>query len=461
MKIQILENLMFRFKVLTKIIGVAAVLTSLYFAGAANALAAGDYKPIKFEKETLPNGLKVIYYVDNSAPVVSTVCHYNVGSQDEDLNKTGFAHFFEHLMFEATDAIPRATIDKYVEEAGGDLNAYTSFDQTVFHFTLPSNELNLALWMEGQRMRKLHVDQIGVETQRGVVSEELKMRTLNQPYGTLLYKICKNMFPGSGYEWPTIGSIDHIANATIKDFKDFYDNFYQPNNATLVVAGDFKIEDAKKSVREYFGSYAGGNLPKRHEYILKPITKPYRETVIDDKAPMTALFIGFQAPSLLDADYYAMSILASILSEGESSRLYQRLVNTDQTAVQVEFSPFALRRAGAMLAEAFVAQGATCDVVEAAILDEINKVVLNGVSDQELEKAKNICETQFVFGKKDLLSIAQELAKDEVFFGDAGVVNTELSKYMAVSKEDISRVAKKYLATDNRVVLIYQPKDNQ
>lgn len=452
---------MFRLNVLTKIIGVAAVLTSLCFAGAGTCSAAADFKPVKFEKETLPNGLKVIYHVDNSAPVISTVCHYNVGSQDEDTSKTGFAHFFEHLMFEATDAIPRATIDKYVEEAGGDLNAFTSFDQTVFHFTLPSNEIRLALWMEAQRMRKLHVDKIGVETQRGVVTEELKMRTLNQPYGTLLYKLCKNMFPGSGYEWPTIGSIDHIARASVQDFKDFYDNFYRPNNATLVIAGDFNLVDAKKYVREYFGVYPASDLPKRQNYTLKPITKPYRETVIDDKAPMTGLFIGFRAPSLLDSDYYAVSLLSSILSDGESSRLYQRLVNKEQSAVEVEFSPFSLRKAGALLAEAFVADGFTTDQVEASIMDEINKVVASGVTDAELDKAKNIFESQFVFGKKDLLSTAQELAKDEVFFGDAGVINTELDKYMAVTKADISRVAKKYLATDNKIILIYKPKDSK
>ena len=273
---------MLKFKVLKKIIGVAAVLTSLCFAGTVPASATADFKPIKFEKETLPNGLKVIYRVDNSSPIIATVCHYNVGSQDEDTNKTGFAHFFEHLMFEATDAIPRATIDKYVEEAGGDLNAFTTNDETVFHFQLPSSEIKLALWMEAQRMRKLHVDNVGVETQRGVVTEELKMRTLNQPYGTLLYKLYKNMFPGSGYEWPTIGSIDQIAHASVQDFKNFYDNFYRPNNATLVVAGDFNLADAKKYVREYFGVYPASDLPKRHNYQLKPLTKPYRETIIDD-----------------------------------------------------------------------------------------------------------------------------------------------------------------------------------
>lgn len=450
---------MYKSKLIHKLLGAAIMLTSMVFAG-ANLSAAGDFKPIKFEKETLPNGLKVIYHVDKSAPIVTTVVHYNVGSCDEDTSRTGYAHFFEHLMFEATDAIPRATIDKNVQEAGGELNAYTSFDQTVFHFTLPSNEVKLALWMESQRMRKLHVDEIGVETQRGVVTEELKMRTLNQPYGTLLSKFCANTFAGSGYAWPVIGSIDHIAKATIQNFKDFYDNYYQPSNATLVIAGDIDVAEIKKYVRDYFGDYPKPASVKRHdEYKLEPL-KPHRETVIDDKAPMTAMFIGYRGPSMTDPDYYAVSLLGDILSSGESSRLYQRLVDKDQIAVEAGVSPFAVRGAGAFLAQIVLASGKTTDEAEKVLNEEIARLLKDGVTDKELTKVKNMCESQFVFGKKDLMSKAQDLARYEVFFGDAGMINTELDKYMAVTKADILRVAKKYLGTDNKVVLIYEPKNS-
>ncbi len=435
------------------IIGATIMISAVFSANSA------DFKPIKFEKETLDNGLNVIYYQDKSAPIVSTVIHYNVGSHDEDMDKTGYAHFFEHLMFEATDDIPRATIDKNVQAAGGELNAYTAFDQTVFHFTLPSNEIKLALWMESQRMRRLHVDKIGVETQRGVVTEELKMRTVNQPYGTLLSKFCAAMFPGSGYSWSVIGSEEHIKRATIENFKNFYDNFYQPNNATLVVAGDFELNEAKQYVRDYFLQYPKAQEPKRHDYELQPLTKEYRETVIDDKAPMTALFIGYPGPTIYDKDYFAASLLSDILSAGTSSRLYQRLVNNEQIAVEAAFAPFIFRGAGAFLVQSVMMSGKSTDQAEKVIKEELDKLIKFGVTDEELAKAKNIKETQFVFGKKGLMDIAQDLARCQVFYGDPGLINSELDKYMKVTKEDIMNVAKKYLNTDKKVVLIYKPKE--
>lgn len=440
-------------RLLQIILGATIMISAVFSANSA------DFKPIKYEKETLENGLNVIYYQDKSAPIVATVVHYNVGSHDEDTDKTGYAHFFEHLMFEATDAIPRATIDKNVQAAGGELNAYTAFDQTVFHFTLPSNEIKLALWMESQRMRRLHVDNIGVETQRGVVTEELKMRTVNQPYGTFLSKFCSAMFPGSGYAWSVIGSEEHIQKATIQNFKDFYDNFYQPNNATLVVAGDFDIKDAKQYVRDYFLQYPKSPEPKRHDYKLQPLTKEYRETVIDDKAPMTALFLGYPGPTMYDKEYFAASLLSDILSSGTSSRLYQRLVNNDQIAVEAAFSPLIFRGAGSFLVQAVLMGDKSTDQAEKAIKDELDKIIKNGVTDEELTKAKNIKETQFVFEKKSLMGIAQDLARCQVFYGDPGLINSELEKYMKVTKEDIINVAKKYLNTDKKVVLIYKPKD--
>lgn len=445
--------------ILHKLLGVAIVLSGLMISG-ADMSAAGSFKPIKYEMEKLDNGLTVIYHVDKSAPVVATVVHYNVGSHDENKDHTGYAHFFEHLMFEATDNIPRASIDKYVQEAGGELNAYTAFDQTVFHFSLPSNEIKLALWVESQRMRSLHVDTIGVETQRGVVIEELKMRTTNQPFGTLIGKFCANMFPGSGYSWSVIGSEEHLKVATISDFKNFYDNFYQPNNATLVIAGDIDVKEVKKYVRDYFGILPNAPEPKRNDYKLQPLTKEYRETVIDDKAPMPALFMGFQGPTLSDADYYACSLLTDILASGESSRLYQRLVDKDQIAVESSFSPFSLRGAGALMVEAVITPESTPEKVEKVIMEEINNLITNGVTNEELQKAKNIREASFVFEKKDLMGKAQDLARYQTFFGDASLINTELDKFLKVTKDDIVKAAKKYLATDKKVVLIYQPKNS-
>lgn len=421
--------------------------------------AKTDFKPIKFETETLSNGLQVIYSIDKSAPIVATIVHYKVGSRDENPNLTGFAHFFEHLMFEGTANIPRASIDKYVEESGGWLNAHTSFDETVYKFRVPANEIRLALWIESQRMRGLIVDEVGVETQRGVVKEERKMRNDNTAYGTMFENMTNLLFKGSSYEWNPIGDEQHINQATIEQFRDFYNNFYQPNNAVLAIVGDFKIDDAKKYVRQYFGSIPKGPEPKREPFKLTPLTQGATKTVQDPKAQLPGVFIGYRGPKLAENDYYAMSLLGDILGSGESSRLYQRLVDKDRVALQAAINPFSLQHSGIVLLIGIPAIGKESKEVLKTISDEISKVVKNGVTDEELTKAKNITEAQIISGNKTALEKAQSLARYQVYFNDPGVINTELEKFQSVTKEDIINVAKKFLNTDNRVVLFYEPKN--
>lgn len=416
-----------------------------------------SFNPIIFEKETLPNGLDVIYNVDKTAPIVATVMHYKVGSKDETRNKTGYAHFFEHLMFEATENIPRAYIDKYIQEASGTLNAHTSFDETVYFFQLPANEIKLALWIESERMRKLRVDSIGVETQRGVVLEELKMRYMNQPYGTFLQKACENLFAGSNYGWSVIGLAEDIEKATIDDFKNFYDNFYQPNNATLVISGDIDIDSTKLWVRQYFGRYEAQEI-KRDSFVLPEMTNSYRETIIDEKAQIPAIFICFRAPNLLNEDYYALSLLSEILSSGNSSRLYQRLVDKEQLAASVSIIPLILQHSGALIFIAFASPGKSIEKIEKVFYDELEKIIKDGVTEKELIKAKNIVESDFVFDKKSVLGKAKTLAQYNSYFNDPNLINTELDKYLKVSQEDIIKVANKYLKTDKKVTLIYLPK---
>ena len=449
-----------KINILTKLLGMVVVL-SMSISMSTFASEKKNFNPLKFELDSLPNGLHIIYHVDKSAPVVATVVHYKVGSKDEDPSKTGYAHFFEHLMFEATNNIPRASIGKLAEEAGGSINAYTAFDQTVFHFEIPSNEIKLALWVESQRMRSLKVDSIGVATQKGVVIEELKMRTQNQPYGSFLVKLCNHLFEGSSYGWPVIGSIDHIEKAEIQDFKNFYDNFYQPNNATLVIAGDFDIKDAKKYVRDYFGPLPSAPLPKRHAFNMPELTEGYREVIQDEKAQLPAVMICYRGTSLGDEDNYAMALLSDILASGESSRLYQRLVDKDQIAVGTEMYPFALQYTGALAFIGVAAPGKDYKDVEKAMSDEIHKLIKNGITDEELTKAKNIKEASFVNSKKNCLEKAQDLARYYSFYNDASLVNTEIDKFNAVTKEDILRVAQKYFDTDKFIVLTYVPAEKK
>ena len=438
---------------LQKFIATAALALPIAFSG-----MVAQMNPIKFERDSLPNGLQIVYSIDKSAPVVATVVHYHVGSKDEETDKTGYAHFFEHLMFEATADIPRATIDKYVLNAGGNLNAYTSFDETVFFFQLPSEQLNLALWIESERMRKLLVDTAGVETQRGVVLEELKMRTSNQAYGSFGMKRMEYLFPGTHYAWAVIGSADHIKKATISDFRNFYNKYYSPANATLVICGDFDIPQAKKLVRAYFGIYPKTDVPERFNFAPTPLAKPVREIIEDPRAKVPSIYISFQGPSMKSEDYYAMSLLLEAMSSGESSRLNKRLVDKDRIASIAGVSPLFLEGAGAISFVARPMEGASMEKIESAILEEIQSVIKNGISDEELTKAKNITETEYVSGKKNVLDKAKSLAKYTTYWKNTELVNNELKQYMTVTKEKIKEVAAKYFGSEGKATLIYMPK---
>lgn len=437
---------------MTKILSISALLVFLSTVG-----LFAQANEIKFEEETLDNGLVVIYNVDRSAPVVSTVVHYKVGSKDENPEKTGFAHFFEHLMFEATAEMPRSSIDKYINQAGGTLNAHTSMDETVYKFTVPANQIKLPLWIEASRMRKLKVQTEGVETQRGVVKEERNVRVDNQPYGDLIERMAKNLWAGSGYEWPTIGSHEHLNRATIEDFQNFYNEFYQPNNACLVISGDFDVAEAKNYVKEYFGSIPRGKEIKRNVQNFKDLKGETDLVVPDEKAQLPGVFEGFRGPKLGEDDYYAMALLSSIMASGESSRLYQSLVNEKQLAVASQMIPFSLQYSGALI---FVNIPNSVDNVEAtkkALSEELAKVVKNGVTQEELTKAKNIVEASSVMSNKNTLSKAMNIAQYWAYYDKPGMINTEIDKYLKVTLDDIKRVAKKYLDTDNKVILTYMP----
>lgn len=417
-----------------------------------------SFKPISFVKDTLANGLNVIYTIDKSAPVVATVVHYEIGSRYEKPGKTGYTHFFEHLMFEATKAYKRAEIDKFVEEAGGSLNAHTSFDETVYHLKMPSNYLETALWIESSRLRGLAVDSVGVNTQKGVVSEELITRTENTAYGKMLEKMNKFLFKGTNYEWTVIGSLDDIKNATIDDFREFYDGFYYPNNVTLAIAGDFDLAEARSLVDKYFAKFPRKDMPAQTPIVLQPIEKAEKEVVEDEKAQLPGVFIGYRGLSSLDPDIYTLEMLNMILTAGESSRFYQRLVDKDKLSVGASAFPFALEKAGAMIVYSIAAPGKTVED-NIKVMDElVADVVKNGVSDEELTKAKNIMEASFVGDKKGVLEKAQSLARYNAYFGEPNLINTEITKYLSVTKEDIQRVAKKILDTDKRIVLIFNPK---
>lgn len=414
---------------------------------------------INFTEYDLDNGMHVILHKDNSVPVVAVTIMYHVGSKNENPERTGFAHFFEHLMFEGSKNIPRGEYSKHVEKAGGVLNANTTWDRTFYYELLPSNQLELGLWLESERLLHGRVDSIGIKTQKGVVCEEIKQRVENTPYGSILQEVTKRAFKKHPYKWTVLGSADHIHAASDQDVLNFYKTFYVPNNAVLVIAGDIDIDETKEKVKKYFGS-----IPKGTKEIYRPkdnepaLSVEVRDTIFDN-IQLPAVIQAYRTPKQGTKDYYAMEMLSRVLSRGNSSRLYRSLVDEKQMALQVMAQPLPFEHSGLTLTFALPNIGIALDKVEAAMDAEMDKVKKELITEKEFEKLKNQIENQFVHSNSTIESRAGNLATYYTFFKNANLVNTELSKYMQVTREDIQKVAKKYLTKKNRVVLYYVPKN--
>lgn len=429
---------------------------SLATALAANAQTA-DMPKVEFTKFELSNGLRVILSVDKSAPVVATFLHYHVGSKNERPDRTGFAHFFEHLMFEGTDNIPRHAIDKIVQSAGGRLNAFTSFDETGYQIELPSNQLKLALWLESERMLHAKVEEIGVETQRSVVKEERKNRYDNTPYGSVLENLAKYAAEGTPYAWTPIGSAQYIDQAKIDEFRDFYKTYYVPNNAVLAIVGDIDIERTKKLVEEYFADIPRGAEVTRPQFSMEMGKSEKVVDVREDNTPLPALLYAYRTPKRGERDAYATEVLATILATGNSSRLYQNMIDKKQLAVGVQAFPFDLESGGLMGLFAVSHPTVTMEQLGTEFNKEIENVQKNGVTEEEFAKAMNQIETQFAGRFNRALDKAMALASYETFFKDPSVINNEFQRYTSLTRADIQRVAQKYLVADNRVILKYYP----
>jgi zinc protease len=416
-------------------------------------------KPIEFIQYTLPNGLHVILHENHAAPVISTYVLYHVGSKNERPDRTGFAHFFEHLMFEGSENIPRGQIDKFISGAGGNLNASTSFDQTDYYFNLPANQLRLALWIESERMLQAKVDETGVETQRKVVKEERRRGVDNQPYGTLFEELAAFLFRGTPYSWTPIGSFQYIDQATIDEFRQFYKTYYLPNNATLAVAGDINIEETKKLIEEYFGGIPKGEAIQRPKIEWDIAAAGSKKEVVKDNTPLPATLHAWRAPAETHPDAYPLELLTNILATGRSSRLYKRLVEKEQAALDVEAFPYLLEKAGMLGVFATGQAGIALDQLDELITQEVEETKKNGVTEEEFQKARNTKEAEFANAFGTMNSRAKNLARYHVFYGDANLINTELERYLAVKREDLQKVANKYFTREGAHILRYPVPD--
>ncbi|MHC1774499.1 MAG: M16 family metallopeptidase [Lentimicrobium sp.] len=416
---------------------------------------------IDFSEFDLPNGLHVILHQDNSTPIVAVTISYHVGSKNESPDRTGFAHFFEHLMFEGSENIPRGQFDKIAMNAGGQINANTSWDRTFYYILVPSNQLELGLWMESERLLHLRIDSTGVETQRRVVKEERKQSYDNRPYGSLVEKTFSTAYKVHPYRWTPIGSAQYIDEAKLEEFIEFHSRFYVPNNAILSIAGDIDPEIAKELVTKYFGEIPRGTKEITRPNIVEPKQTAEVHDTVFDNIQLPAVVQAYHMPAMGTPDYYALSMLTTLLSDGESSRLNKSVVDKQQKALFVGSFPIPLEEPGLFLVFGIVNMNIDPSDLESAIDAEIKLAQTVELTDREFEKLRNKIENNFVSRNSTMAGIAESLSDYRMYFGDANLINTEIDKYMKVSKADIMRVANQYLTKDNRAVLYYLPKQSQ
>jgi zinc protease len=474
--------------------------------------AFGQQKQIQFEEYDLPNGMHVILHKDNSNPIVAVSIMYHVGSKNENPNRTGFAHFFEHLMFEGSQHIERGEYSRLVEMNGGTLNANTSQDRTYYYEILPSNQLELGMWLESERLLHAKVDQVGIETQRQVVKEEKRQRVDNQPYGSFMEKAFALMFNVHPYNWVPIGSMEHLDAAQEEDYIQFYRDFYVPNNATLSIAGDIDIEKTKKMIAKYFGSVPAGEklnayrdlislpasdvakkyavsekklvkalakspahvvLDKLFKHVSStpipvfqpsvvepPLTTLIEETVYDE-IQLPAAFLCFRMPAQDSEDFYAVQMLTQVLSGGSSSRLNKSVVEKQELAVTAFSFPFPLEHPGMALILGIASAGVEVQDLRKAMDNEIELLQNELISELEYQKLQNAFETEFYSSNSSMAGIAEALANNYVYFGNTNLINSELERYKKVTREDIREAAKKYFNANQRVILYYLPKSEQ
>ncbi|WP_375578910.1 pitrilysin family protein [Marivirga tractuosa] len=418
-------------------------------------------KEIEFTEFDLDNGMHVILHQDNTTPIVVVSVMYHVGSKNENPERTGFAHFFEHLLFEGSKNIERGEFDKYITNAGGVNNANTSNDRTYYYEVLPSNQLKLGLWLESERLMHAQIQEIGVETQREVVKEEKRQRYDNQPYGTFIPEIMKRAYTEHPYQWTPIGSLEHLNEASLDEFVEFYETFYVPENATLSIAGDIEIEEAKKLIKDYFGPIPRGGKEIPRPDIVEPKQKEEVRDTIYDNIQLPALFQAYHTPAQGTKDSYALEMLSTVLSGGQSARMYKSLVDEQQKALQISSFPFSTEDPGLYLLIGIPTVGGDLKELEAGIDAEIKKVQEELITEREFEKIRNQKENDFITGNSRMTGIAESLANYHVYYGDANLINKEIDRFMDVTREDIKRVANEYLTEENRVVLYYLPKSQQ
>jgi predicted Zn-dependent peptidase len=432
-------------------------LTTLFVLLVLTAGHAFSQK-IQFVEYDMANGLKVLLHEDHSTPIVAVSVMYHVGSKNEKPNRSGFAHFFEHLLFEGSDNIKRGEFDDYINNAGGTNNANTWYDRTYYYEVLPSNQLALGLWLESERMLHAKVEQVGIETQRQVVKEERRQRIDNQPYGKLLEETLKRVFVVHPYKSSVIGSMEDLDAAQENDYKQFYKDFYRPDNAILSIAGDINIAQAKELINVYFKDIPRGQGTIQRTFPQEPPMKGETRDTIYDDVQLPAVVMGYHIPAQGTKDFYAVQMLGQLLSQGESSRMNKIIVDEQQKAVAAGSFPLQLEDPGANLTYAIANMGVNPAELEKSMDAVVEDLQKNLIPEKEFQKLQNQVENDFISANDNVGGIAESLANYEMYFGDANLINTELDRYRKVTREDLRVAANKYFNKNARVVLYWLPK---
>lgn len=414
---------------------------------------------VAYEEYDLDNGLHVILHKDNTAPLVTTSVMYHVGGKDRTEGRTGFAHFFEHLLFEGTKNVGKGEWFKIVASNGGKNNANTSQDRTYYYEVFPSNNLQLGLWLESERMLHPIIDQTGIDTQQEVVKEEKRLRYDNSPYGQFLYAIGKNLFKVHPYKDPNIGYMADLDAATLEDVIAYNKKYYVPNNAVLVVAGDFETASTKKMISDYFSAIPKGDDIVRSYPKEEPITEQINATFYDPNIQIPASMIAYRTPGFTEREAYVLDMLSTYLSDGRSSKLYKKMVDDQKQALQVGAFNIGQEDYSMYVVFALPVGETTLEVLNTEMEEEIAKVRTELISESDYQKLLNKFENQFVNSNSSVEGIANSLARYYMLYGDTALINKEIEVYRSITREEIKEVANKFLNPNQRLVLSYLPED--
>lgn len=415
-------------------------------------------KKVKFIEFDLENGLHCILYQDKRNPIVNLSIGYKVGSKDESKGKTGIAHLFEHMMFQGSDNIKKTEHFEYVMKAGGVSNAFTMHDLTVYYEMMPSNNLDTALWLESDRMKSLDITEENLSNQKSVVIEEKKQMYDNAPYGKMQPDIFENVFRGSNYEWPVIGSAEDINSISVTDAINFHSEYYSPNNSVLALCGDFEIAKAENLIDKYFSELKSVNYFERKKNVINPMEKDVDITV-EDNVSLPVINICYQIPPIGSKEYYSLEYLAEIIANNKSSRLYKKLVYEKKLLKSVRAIKYELEDSGILIFRAMLNPGVNPEEIINEIKNEIKNFSDHGCSEEEFQKIRNQIEFHNITRFLKIQNIGIETIFNYLYFKDASRINYEADKFLAVKKTDVINSVNEFILNKKKLILKYLPKN--